>query len=230
MATAAPLSTPFVSVLMSCYNASRWLDESIQSVLNQSYGNFEFIIVNDGSTDCTQAIIQHYASSDDRIVMIEKANTGLADSLNVGISRARGVWIARQDADDISDLTRLEKQVRSAMINHNIVFLGTGLAEIDGLEAGHDPPQRLQVPLCPLERAEEGILVEAAPGEDDRNRAAEGGMGDVEMPAVVRGAGGRTDVLEHTAAFGERGARRFDRAIVDGTTRPSGKALQEEGG
>lgn len=133
MTTAAPLSTPFISVLMSCYNASRWLDESIQSILNQSYGNFEFIIVNDGSTDCTQAIIQRYASSDDRIVMIAKANTGLADSLNVGISRARGVWIARQDADDVSDLTRLEKQVRSAMINHNIVFLGTGLAEIDEL-------------------------------------------------------------------------------------------------
>ena len=116
---------------MSCYNASRWLGESIESVLNQSYDDFEFIIVDDGSKDDTPAIIERYATTDDRIVAISKANTGLADSLNVGISQARGEWIARQDADDISAPARLEKQVQLVMANRNIVFVGTGLIEID---------------------------------------------------------------------------------------------------
>jgi glycosyltransferase involved in cell wall biosynthesis len=124
-------TAPFVSVLMSCYNASRWLEESIQSVLNQSYGDFEFIIVDDGSEDDTLSIVRRYASKDDRIIVITKPNTGLADSLNVGIKQARGKWIARLDADDVSEQTRLEKQVRFVMTKPNLVFVGTGLTEVD---------------------------------------------------------------------------------------------------
>lgn len=122
---------PFVTVLMSCYNASRWLDESIQSVLNQSFGDFEFIIVDDGSQDDTLSIIRHYASCDNRIVVIKKENTGLADSLNVGIRLARGEWIARLDADDICEPTRFEKQIGVARNNESLVFIGTGLTIID---------------------------------------------------------------------------------------------------
>lgn len=132
MTIASPIPVPLVSVLMSCYNASHWLEESIQSVLNQSYNKFEFIIVDDGSKDDTLAIIQRHAANDNRIVVIAKANTGLADSLNVGITQARGEWIARQDADDISEPTRLEKQVQFAINNPNLVFIGAGLIEIDG--------------------------------------------------------------------------------------------------
>lgn len=130
--TRPPNTAPFVSVLMSCYNASRWLDESIQSVLNQSYGDFEFIIVDDGSEDDTLSIVRRYASKDDRIVVIAKTNTGLADSLNVGIKQARGEWIARLDADDLSEPERLEKQVQAALSNPALVYIGTGLVLIDG--------------------------------------------------------------------------------------------------
>lgn len=131
MTTTPQNAAPFVSVLMSCYNASRWLGESIQSVLNQSYGDFEFIIVDDGSKDDTLSIIRRYASNDDRIVVIAKSNTGLAASLNVGIKQARGEWIARLDADDICELERLEKQVQAALNNPELIFIGTGLVLID---------------------------------------------------------------------------------------------------
>lgn len=112
---------------MSCYNASKWLEEAIQSVLDQTYTDFEFIIVDDGSEDDTLAILRRYASMDDRIVVIEKPNTGLADSLNVGMKQARGKWIARLDADDICEPARLERQVLTALSNPALVFIGTGL-------------------------------------------------------------------------------------------------------
>ena len=120
-----------ISVLMSCYNASRWLKESIESVINQSYSNYEFIIIDDGSNDETKKIIEEYAKKDSRIIPIYKNNTGLADSLNIGISLARGQWIARIDADDICEYNRLERQLIFAKINKGYVFIGTGMKEID---------------------------------------------------------------------------------------------------
>ena len=116
---------------MSCYNGERWLRESISSMLNQSLNDFEFIIVDDGSTDSSLEIIRFYAANDSRIVVIEKENTGLAESLNIGISIAKGDWIARIDADDISEQTRLEKQLNIVKKDQNIVFVGTGCLEID---------------------------------------------------------------------------------------------------
>lgn len=125
------ISKPEVSVLMSCFNAKRWLAEAIESVLAQTFKNYEFIIINDGSTDNTWDIIQQYASIDSRIVPISKKNTGLADSLNKGILKARGRWIARLDADDLCEPTRLEEQVAFSQQNKKIVLLGTGFTEID---------------------------------------------------------------------------------------------------
>ena len=126
---------PLVSVVMSCFNASRWLAEAIDSVLAQTFQDFEFIVVDDGSMDATPGIIQGYADVDSRVVVISKPNTGLADSLNVGIARARGSWIARMDADDVSEPTRLQRQVAHAKANPALGFIGTGLTEIDS--AGH---------------------------------------------------------------------------------------------
>ena len=122
---------PVISVLMPCYNSSRWLDEAIQSVLRQTFRNFEFIIVNDGSTDNSAEIISSYKKKDDRIIVIHKDNSGISDSLNIGIQQARGEWIARIDADDICEATRLEKQIEKARNNYDIVFIGTGMSEID---------------------------------------------------------------------------------------------------
>lgn len=125
------MATPNISVLMSCYNASRWLSEAISSVITQTYSDFEFIIVDDGSKDETLEIVRQYADRDSRIVIVKKPNTGLADSLNVGIQQARGEWVARLDADDLCEPTRLAKQFEVARANSALVFVGTGLTIID---------------------------------------------------------------------------------------------------
>jgi glycosyltransferase involved in cell wall biosynthesis len=116
---------------MSCYNAERWLHESIDTVLNQSFRDFELLLIDDGSTDRTPEIIEKYRAIDERIVAVRKPNTGLADSLNKGIEIARGTWIARLDADDLCEPTRLEEQVDFLNRNPAVVLLGTGFVEIN---------------------------------------------------------------------------------------------------
>jgi glycosyltransferase involved in cell wall biosynthesis len=123
--------SPVISVLLSCYNGARWLDEALKSVLSQTFLDFELIIVDDGSTDNSPEIIKLFAEQDSRIIVITKNNSGLADSLNVGIQRARGEWIARLDADDISEPSRLERQLAKATQNPDLVFIGSGLLIID---------------------------------------------------------------------------------------------------
>ena len=123
--------TPSITVLMSVYNGARWLSESIKSVLDQTFRDFEFIIVDDGSTDNSVEILELFKAQDRRIIIISKPNTGLADSLNQGIQKARGDWIARLDADDICEITRFEKQIERARSNSKLVFIGTGLTIIN---------------------------------------------------------------------------------------------------
>jgi glycosyltransferase involved in cell wall biosynthesis len=122
---------PEISVLMSCYNGSRWLNEAIDSVLEQTYKNFELILVDDGSTDETWKIIQKYRDKHEFIIAVSKENTGLPDSLNVGIAYARGKWIARIDQDDLCGETRLEEQITFVKKHPDVVFLGTGFIEIN---------------------------------------------------------------------------------------------------
>lgn len=103
---------PLVSVLMSVYNGEEYLCEAIESILAQTYRNFEFIIVNDGSTDGSETIILKYAQKDKRIIYVKnEVNIRLVASLNKGISIAKGKYIVRMDADDISVTERIEKQV-----------------------------------------------------------------------------------------------------------------------
>lgn len=125
---------PGVSVLMSCYNGGRWLGEAIESVLAQTFTDFEFIMVDDGSKDDTLEIIKRYAAKEPRIVVIAKPHTGLGDSLNAGIAMARGAWIARVDQDDLCEPGRLERQLSYAGEHPDVVLLGSGFAEIN--EAG----------------------------------------------------------------------------------------------
>lgn len=99
----------------------------------QTFTDFEFILIDDGSTDGTLDIIKNYAVKDDRIVVIEKENTGLTDSLNEGIQRARGKWIARLDADDIAMPARLENQLSFLSDHSHIVLVGGGCIEINSL-------------------------------------------------------------------------------------------------
>jgi glycosyltransferase involved in cell wall biosynthesis len=122
---------PNVSVLMSCYNGVKFLSEAIESILAQTFTDFEFILIDDGSTDDTLRIIKDYAAKDKRILVIEKKNTGLTNSLNVGIRAARGKWIARLDQDDVALPTRLQDQISFISKNLKVVLVGTGCIEID---------------------------------------------------------------------------------------------------
>lgn len=100
--------TPKISVILPVFNAQTYLRESIESILSQSFTNFELIIINDGSTDQSLEIIQSY--TDERIKLINQANAGLPISLNRAIAVAKGQYLARQDADDISLPSRLAEQ------------------------------------------------------------------------------------------------------------------------
>lgn len=124
-------SHPFISVVLSCYNASRWLSETIECVLNQSFTEFELVIIDDGSKDDTPDIINHYAAKDDRVVPIFKANSGLPDSLNIGLRKARGGWIARIDADDLWELSHLKEHVEVTKCMPEVVLIGSNCHEID---------------------------------------------------------------------------------------------------
>lgn len=108
-----PTKTPRVSVLMSAYNSEKYIAEAIESVLNQTFTDFEFIIINDGSTDKTPEIISEHAKQDKRIKFIDlKKNSGLIAALNKGLDLCQGEYIARMDSDDISLPTRFAKQVK----------------------------------------------------------------------------------------------------------------------
>lgn len=116
-----------ISVVMPVYNAEKYLDEAIQSILTQTYNNFEFIIINDGSTDKSLEIIEKYKNQDERIILISRENKGLIYSLNEGINKSKGKYIARMDADDISLPERFQKQIIFMEANSEIGVCGTWL-------------------------------------------------------------------------------------------------------
>ncbi|MBS1573218.1 MAG: glycosyltransferase [Bacteroidetes bacterium] len=95
------MSSPLVSVIIPVYNAEKYIEQTIRSVLNQTFQDFEIIVLNDGSTDKSLEIIKGLASQDNRIIYIDKTNTGVSDTRNVGIENTRGSYIAFLDADDI---------------------------------------------------------------------------------------------------------------------------------
>lgn len=104
-------ATPDVSVVMSVYNGGRRLPETVESVLSQENVSFEFVIVNDGSTDETSEILERYAAQDARVRILHREKQGLTKSLIEGCRMARGKYIARQDAGDVSLAGRLRKQL-----------------------------------------------------------------------------------------------------------------------
>ena len=118
-----------ISIVMSVYNGADYLRESIDSILDQTHSDFEFIIVNDGSTDNTQNIIELY--NDNRIKLFNISNVGLPSALNLGISHAKSNIIARMDADDVAHKTRLEKQLNYLEDHEECILLGTNARVID---------------------------------------------------------------------------------------------------
>jgi glycosyltransferase involved in cell wall biosynthesis len=120
---------PLVSVLTTVYNAEEYLNMAIDSILLQTYKNYEYILIDDGSTDHSRQIIEAY--DDPRIKYIYQKNQGLQAALNRGISIAKGKYIARMDHDDISYPSRLEKQVSFLESNKKIAMVGTSFDIID---------------------------------------------------------------------------------------------------
>lgn len=119
-----------ISVILPVYNAELYLDECLQSIINQSYKNLEIIIVNDGSSDRSLEIIKEYALIDKRIIVLDEPNSGIVSSLNKGIKVSSGDFIARMDSDDISLPYRLEKQL-SYLSDNNLDVCGCHYFTID---------------------------------------------------------------------------------------------------
>ena len=122
---------PEVSVVMSAFNSEEFISDSINSILNQEFKDFEFIIVNDGSTDNTLSIINKYQKIDNRIKVINQKNCGLTRSLNNAVSVANSNFIARIDADDISLPSRLSTQLKYLKSNSNLGFVFSSFNLID---------------------------------------------------------------------------------------------------
>lgn len=117
---------------MSVYSGERYLRDSVESILNQSFSDFEFIIVDDGSTDSSSEILESYAAQDERLRLLRNAsNLGLTRSLNKGLELACGEYVARQDADDISLPERFMSQVRFLGEHPEIGVVGSWITNID---------------------------------------------------------------------------------------------------
>ena len=124
------MPVPQVSVVTSVYNGEEYLEECVDSILNQTFQNFEYIILNNGSTDGTARILQRY--TDPRLRIIHQENLGISRSLNKGINLSNSSLIARLDADDYSSPQRLEKQIAFMEKHTNVVLCGSRRKELLG--------------------------------------------------------------------------------------------------
>lgn len=133
------MTVPMISVLMPVFNGEKYLAEAIESILNQTFTDFEFIIINDGSTDSTEKIILSY--NDSRISYYKnKINLQLIETLNKGIKLSKGKYIARMDADDISYAKRFEKQLSFMEANKDVDICGTWIKIIGSENEIWRPP------------------------------------------------------------------------------------------
>lgn len=132
-------AAPAVTVLMSVYNGRRFVAEAIESVLRQTWTDFEFLIVNDGSADGTPEVINSFRDSRIRLLN-NPVNVGLTKSLNRGLAAARGALVARQDADDISHPERLAAQVGFMRSNPDVALVGTQVRVLDERGRVSRPP------------------------------------------------------------------------------------------
>ena len=125
------MKAPLVSVVMSVFNGQAFLRDAIDSILNQTMGDFEFLIIDDGSKDDTGTILSNYADRDPRVRIIQQESRGRAQSLNIGINSAQGQYIARMDADDIALPNRIIRQIDYLEKHDNVGVLGGGYELID---------------------------------------------------------------------------------------------------
>jgi glycosyltransferase involved in cell wall biosynthesis len=140
---------PKISVIMPVYNCEAYVKEAIDSILNQTFSDFELIIIDDCSTDSTLSIVKSYG--DPRINVVEKEqNTGYTNSLNSAILIAKGKYIARMDGDDISLPERFEKQLEFLEKNSDVILCGTGVEIIGKNQISQYPSnhEMIKIQLC----------------------------------------------------------------------------------
>jgi glycosyltransferase involved in cell wall biosynthesis len=129
---AGPSKVPSVSVVMPVYNSERYVAQAVESILAQTFTDFEFLIVEDGSTDASRTILESYAARDARIRLASRPNRGrLVVALNEMLGRARGDLIARMDADDVALPERFERQVAYLYEHPACVLVGSRVLIID---------------------------------------------------------------------------------------------------
>ena len=126
--------TPLISVVLPAFNSAPYLPQALDSILSQTEGDFELLVIYDESSDGTRSIIESYMAKDGRVRLIEGQKARLVGALNQGIGAAKGKYIARMDADDISLPTRFEKQVQ-AMDHIKLDFCGCDVVMMN--ELGH---------------------------------------------------------------------------------------------
>jgi glycosyltransferase involved in cell wall biosynthesis len=129
------------SVVMPVYNGERYLREALDSIFRQSFADFELVVVDDGSTDATVAILGDYAA-DPRLRLVRIAHGGIVAALNAGLRAARGEWIIRTDADDVMMEQRIERQIAFLAAHPELAGAGSHFHIIDehGVQVGSDEP------------------------------------------------------------------------------------------
>jgi glycosyltransferase involved in cell wall biosynthesis len=143
------MPTPKISVLMPVHQCERYVEDACNSILNQSFADFEFIVLNDGSTDRSAEILEAIARRDQRVILIQRENRGLIKTRNELMAVARAPLIAWMDSDDLSHSHRLARQFERFQQSADLVCLGSHVLEIDpeGLPLGFDrfPPTHGQI-------------------------------------------------------------------------------------
>jgi hypothetical protein len=122
---------PLISVVLPVYNAEKYVREAVESVLSQTFSNFELIVINDGSTDGSGDILRELAAKDQRIVLVDRPNRGLVSTLNEGIALARADLIARMDADDVALPERFAEQYRRMSESPTLGVIGSFISLVD---------------------------------------------------------------------------------------------------
>ncbi|MDB5302576.1 MAG: glycosyl transferase family 2 [Phycisphaerales bacterium] len=131
-------NTPTISVLMPVYNADKHLREALDSILGQTFGDFEFLCVNDGSTDDSPTVLREYAERDPRVRIVTKTNGGVTSALNAGLKIARGEFVARMDADDIAIPDRFAAQLEHFREHPECVAVGCHVMMMDASGVDHE--------------------------------------------------------------------------------------------
>lgn len=140
------MEQPFISVVMPTYNSAKYVKESIESILNQTYHNFEFIIVDGHSTDGTIKIIENYCKTDARVRLLFDEKKGIGAALRYGCEHAKGDFIARMDSDDIALPGRFKEEVNYLLNHKNVVLVSCSAIYINevGENMGYSFPYTWQ--------------------------------------------------------------------------------------